>query len=273
MTTDTAQLVLWEVDDNGVLTLTLNRPERNNGWTPALEHRYFELLDAAAADTSVRAIVLTGAGSAFCPGMDAQRIDSEAGKPLDLSNRRPFHRPLDVPKPMIAAINGACAGIGLLQAMMCDIRFASSKARMSTSFARRGLPAERGMSWLLPRLIGVENALDLLLSGRTFDATEAKSIGVVSRLSAPESVLSDAKDYARMLAGQCSPTAMAVIRRQVYTDLSSGLSDAYGRAMVGLDHLAVGSDFREGIDSYLQKRKPAFPPLPSDFTADSVLTR
>lgn len=258
-------------DDEGVLTLTLNRPERKNGWIPELERRYFALLDAAAADTSVRAIVLTGAGRAFCPGMDAQHLDEHAGKPVDLSGRRPFHRPLDMPKPLIAAINGACAGVGLAQALMCDIRFASRTARFATSFARRGLPAERGISWLLPRLVGPEHALDLLLSGRTFDAVEARAMGVVSRLSEPDEVLADAQEYARQLAIWCSPTAVAVIRRQVYTDMSIGLTEAYGRAMAALDHLAVSDDLREGVDSYLQKRQPRFAPLASDFDPESFL--
>lgn len=265
-------LVLRHLDEDGVLTLTWNRPEQRNGWNVDLENAYFDALDDASTDPGVRAIVVTGAGRTFCPGVDASRMDDAAGQPLDLSQRRPFLRPLDVPKPMIAAINGGCAGVGVVLALMCDFRFAARTARFATSFSRRGLPAERGISWLLPRLIGAERALDLLLSGRPFDAEEALSLGVVSRLSEPGDVVADAQAYAGVLARECSPIAMAVIKRQVQTDIAASLESAYGRADNALRNLAEGRDCREGVDSFLNRRQPEFAPLTTDFDADTVLS-
>src|SRR3954469_16739276 len=198
----------------GVATLTLNRPERRNGWSPELEAAYFAALDACDADDDVVAVVLTGAGSTFCPGLDTQRLSAVSSTGLDLSGRPPVFRPRSFGKPLIAAVNGACAGIGLVQALMCDVRFAARGARFSTAFARRGLAAEYALSWILPRLIGVENALDLLLSGRTFDADEAHRLGLVSRVVEPETVLDAAREYARELARNCSPASMATIRHQ-----------------------------------------------------------
>ncbi|QNJ93354.1 enoyl-CoA hydratase/isomerase family protein [Mycolicibacterium fluoranthenivorans] len=263
--------VLLRDFDNGVLTLTWNRPEQRNGWNADLEQAYFSALDDAESDDAVRAIVVTGAGKTFCPGVDSSRMDAAAGKPLDLSARRPFHRPLQVRKPMIAAINGACAGVGVVLALQCDIRFAARGIRFATSFARRGLPAERGIAWLLPRLIGPERALDLLMSGRPFDADEALSLGVVSRLSAPDEVVGDAQQYALMLATECSPTAMAVIKHQVHSDLFSDFESSYQRADRALTALAAGPDCREGVDAFLQRRAPQFPALPADFRPDSLL--
>jgi enoyl-CoA hydratase/carnithine racemase len=264
------ELVLRDLAD-GVLTLTWNRPARRNGWNIDLENAYFQALDDAEADETVRAIVVTGAGKTFCPGMDSGRMDAAAGNPLDLSARRAFHRPLQVRKPMIAAINGACAGVGVVLALQCDLRFAAHGIRFATSFARRGLPAERGIAWLLPRLIGAERALDLLLSGRAFDAEEALALGVVSRLSAPETLLGEAQQYAQMLAAECSPTAMAVIKRQVHQDLFSDSESAYHRAERALTALAAGPDCREGVDSFLQRRTPHFPALAADFDPRQLL--
>ena len=157
-------LVLQELDQ-GVLTLTLNRPERNNGWTLELEEAYFDALAAAAADAEVRAIVVTGAGRAFCPGLDVQALSaSTEGIRVGVRPRRPMTFALSIPKPVIAAINGACAGIGFIQAACADLRFGARGAKLTTAFARRGLPAENSLSWLLPRLIGHANAADLLLS-------------------------------------------------------------------------------------------------------------
>jgi hypothetical protein len=151
-----SELVLYEVEA-GVATVTLNNPERKNAWSVDMENAYFDLLDRAAADDAVRAIVLTGAGGAFCPGLDTSKLASSAGGGgLNLAGRRPQHYPLTIPKPMIAAINGACAGIGMVPAAVCDARFVARGARLSTAYARRGLPAEYGLSWLLPKLVGVE---------------------------------------------------------------------------------------------------------------------
>jgi enoyl-CoA hydratase/carnithine racemase len=257
-------LVLSSIDD-GVCTLTLNNPERRNAWSVAMEARYFGLLDDAVASDDVRAIVLTGAGSSFCPGLDVARLQVEAqGGGLQLKDRRPQHFALTIPKPIVAAINGPCAGIGLVQAMVCDVRFAARGARMSTAYARRGLPAEYGSSWLLPRLVGVERALDLLLSARTFDAEEAHAIGLVSRLCDPSSVLAEAQDYARDLASNCAPRAMAAIRRQVWGDLSRDYTEANAVWLQVMRQFNSedNPDFAEGVASFTEKRPPKFDPLP-----------
>jgi enoyl-CoA hydratase/carnithine racemase len=257
--------VLFEVDTDGVATFTFNRPEQRNGWSAAMENRYFDLLASADRDPAVRVGVVTGAGAAFCPGMDMTRLKSIAGQRLDVADRRPQYTPRVFRKPLIAAINGACAGIGLVQALMCDVRFAAERARFSTAFARRGLAAEYNMAWVLPRLVGVENAMDLLLSARTFDADEAQRLGVVSRVVGDDEVLDAARDYARDLAVNCSPTAMATIRYQVNTDLDAGFEDAMRRSARVMDEFASRPDLREGVASFVERRPPNFEPLPDDF--------
>jgi enoyl-CoA hydratase/carnithine racemase len=265
-----AELVLTEVDGDGVATFTLNRPDRHNAWTAAMEERYFTVLTEADADPAVRAGVLTGAGGTFCPGMDMRRLGEVAGKAMDISARPPQYAPRLFRKPLIGAINGACAGIGLIQALMCDVRFAARGARFSTAFARRGLGAEYGMSWVLPRYIGVENALDLLLSARVFEADEAWALGLVSRVLEPSEVLDAAREYARGLARNCSPAAMAVIRHQVIADLDVPFEEAYRRSYAAMEVLNSGPDFREGVDSFTAKRPPAFRPLPAEIDPEKI---
>jgi enoyl-CoA hydratase/carnithine racemase len=265
VTTTDDDLVLRE-DDRGVCTLTLHNPDRRNAWSYAMEERYFALLDEADADPDVRVIVVTGAGTTFCPGLDTARLEVAAGEAtLTLGRRRPQTYPLRIRKPMIAAINGACAGIGLMQALHCDVRFASRTAKLTTAYARRGLPAEYGSSWLLPRLIGIERALDLLLSARVILADEAKEIGLVSRVCEPEDVLSAAQEYARDLAANCSPRSMAAIRRQVYGDLSRSFSDSMVHTLGLMQEFAGNPDFVEGVASFVEKRPPSFPGLDPDF--------
>lgn len=264
-------IVLTELDDDGVLTVVLNRPERRNSWSPDLESEFFETLDSAQDDAAVKAIVVTGAGRHFCPGVDMQRLDALAGKPVDLGDRRPFHRPYDMSKPLVAAINGACAGVGLILALMCDVRFAAREARFATSFARRGLPAERGASWLLTRLVGPGRAADLLLSGRSFDAEEALSLGVLNWLSDSGDVVADAQRYAGVLARDCSPKAMAVIKRQLRDDLDHDFIRSYATSMSAMMTMAESDDFREGVDSFVQKRPPRFAGITTEFDAEEML--
>ena len=263
-------LVLTEVDAHGVATFTLNRPEHRNAWTAAMENRYFDVLAGADTDPAVRVGVLTGAGTAFCPGFDMDRLSQVAGRGVDISARRPQYAPRLFRKPLIAAINGACAGIGLTQALMCDVRFAARGARFSTAFARRGLGAEYGMSWVLPRYVGVGSALDLLLSSRVFEADEALALGLVNRVLAPGEVLPAAREYARDLARNCSPAAMAVIRHQVLADLDASFEEASRRSYAVMEVLNAGPDFREGVDSFVQKRPPAFPPLADDLDPEKI---
>jgi enoyl-CoA hydratase/carnithine racemase len=257
--------VVQKTVQDGAAVLTLNRPERLNAWTGEMERLYFGLLEECASREDVRVVVVTGAGRGFCAGADMQDLQAlgENGLPATPSaaDRRPQTFPLSIPKPIVAAINGACAGIGLVQALMCDIRFAAEGAKLTTAFSRRGLVAEHGISWILPRLVGPARALDLLLSGRVVLAGEAVELGLVNRALAPEKLLEETLAYARELASRCSPASMATMKRQVYIDLDRGLPDALAEA----DRLMVESfgapDFVEGVASFVERRDPRFTPL------------
>jgi enoyl-CoA hydratase/carnithine racemase len=259
-----SEVVQMRVED-GVALLTLNRPERLNAWTTEMESMYFALLEQCADDEQVRAIVVTGAGRGFCAGADMQQLQALGDGTLTASaeteERRPQSLPLSIPKPIIAAINGACAGIGLVQALMCDMRFAAEGAKLTTAFGRRGLIAEHGISWILPRLVGPARALDLLFSGRVVFAEEAQALGLVNRVLAPDRLLDAALDYARELAVHSSPASMATMKRQIYADLERTLPDALAEA----DRLMLASftapDFVEGVASFLERRDPRFAAL------------
>ena len=248
-----------------VLVLTLNRPERLNAWTDALEECYYGQLDAAEDDAGVRAIVVTGAGRGFCAGADMDDLQQGAGGAdveAALRNRpRPRAFPLTVRKPMIAAINGAAAGLGLVEALYCDVRFASPEAKLTTAFARRGLVAEYGISWLLPRLVGYSTALDLLLSGRVVLGEEALRLRLVDRLSEPSHVVDDAVAYATELATYGSPWSMATIKTQVQADLERSFTEAAAEAEELMIRSFAQPDVLEGVRSYQERRAPAFPSL------------
>jgi enoyl-CoA hydratase/carnithine racemase len=258
--------VVQKSEQDGVALLTFNRPERLNAWTAEMERSYFGLLEECAASPEVRVIVVTGAGRGFCAGADMQElqaIGNGAAATAAAEERRPQTFPLSIGKPIIAAINGACAGIGLVQALMCDVRFAAEGAKLTTAFARRGLIAEHGISWLLPRLVGQAHALDLLLSGRVVRAEEAQTLGLVNRALAPERLLESTLDYARDLVVNCSPASMATIKQQVYRDLEQGLSGALAEADRLMLESFAAPDFREGVTSFLERRDPRFEPLAS----------
>jgi enoyl-CoA hydratase/carnithine racemase len=254
--------VVYKSVEDGVAVITLNRPERLNAWTAEMERLYFDALQECDDSAEIRVIVVTGAGRGFCSGADMQDLRAIGDGDIDASAldhaRRPQTFPLSIEKPIIAAINGACAGLGLVQALMCDLRFAAEGAKLTSAFARRGLVAEHGISWLLPRLVGPARALDLLLSARVVLANEAHAIGLVNRVVSPELLLEHTLDYARDLALNCSPASMATIKRQVYADLELGLHEALSRA----DELMLASfaaaDFQEGVTSFLERRDPRF---------------
>jgi enoyl-CoA hydratase/carnithine racemase len=246
-----------------VLVLTLNRPDRLNAWNDELEARYYEHLDAAEADPEVRAIVLTGAGRGFCAGADMDILsgagEADAAPPTEQGRPRSF--PLTIRKPMIAAINGAAAGLGLIEALYCDVRFCAPEAKLTTAFVRRGLIAEYGIAWLLPRLVGTSRALDLLLSGRVLRGEEAREIGLVDELAEPDSLLDAAVAYAADLAANCSPTSIAIIKDQVHRALDEPFADAFADAGKLVLESFARPDVHEGVQSYLERRPPAFPPL------------
>ncbi|MCU1613522.1 MAG: putative enoyl-CoA hydratase/isomerase [Frankiales bacterium] len=265
--------VLAEVGEDGVAVLTLNRPGRRNGWNPEMEGRYFALLDELDRDPRVRVAVLTGAGTTFCPGVDSARLDALAGTGMDVTGRRSPVRAWAFRKPIVAAINGACAGMGLVQALLCDVRFAARGAKFTTAFARRGLAGEYGITWLLPRLVGLERASELLLSGRVFDADEAAELGLISRVVERDELLPTARAWAADVAANCSPTSLALIRHQLRADAGSTLDSALRTAYRAMNSAAAGPDFREGMDSFLQRRPPRFPPLPDDLSPGGITGR
>lgn len=256
-------VVLYDLSD-GVATLTWNRPERKNAWTVEMQARYYGLLEGCEADDAVRAIVVTGAGDSFCPGADTEALQeySETGdfNPEADAITQPDSYPFEVRKPMIAAINGRCAGFGLVQALMCDVRIGAAGARMSTAFARRGLPALHGIAWLLPRLVGTSRATELILSGRTFLSDEAAAIGLIHQLVPADEVLATAQDYAAELVANCSPTSWVNMKAQLRLgDLQTfdeAVEEGLGREKVALS----SADFAEGVMSFIERRPPAFGP-------------
>jgi len=263
------EAVIYEVTPTGVAVMTLNRPDRLNTWGGDIAKAFYAGLDRAEQDAEVRVIVLTGRGRAFCAGAQlgatenfAQSIEeTDEGKLASLiGDRQPYHL-TTLSKPVIAAINGSCVGIGLTQALMCDIRFAAAGAKFAASFARRGLIAEYGVSWILPRLTGWGVALDLLLSGRTFLADEAAHLGLVKEVVPVEELMTRAMAYAEDIAQNCSPASMAVIKRQAYGDAIREVADANSRSEVLLQQSLTRPDVIEGITSFLEKRAPSFPGL------------
>lgn len=246
-----------------VLIVTFNRPDRLNGWTDELEDAYFAALETVEDDPSVRAVVVTGAGRGFCAGADmAVLTDASRDDDLQLPDRpRPRHYPLEFRKPLIAAINGAAAGLGLVEAIYCDVRFSVPNAKFTTAFAKRGLIAEYGLAWLLPRMVGAGRALDLLLSGRIITGSEALQMGLVDFVAEPDELLDQAVAYAEGLANLSSPTSMAVIKAQVHAGHHSNFASAVALADVEMLASFSHSDAAEGIESYLEHRAPHFSPL------------
>jgi len=275
--------IRYEVEDPCAV-LTLHRPERLNAWTRTMEREVKHALGAAEADPRVVGIILTGAGRAFCAGADMSTLSSladggAAGSASAVEARTTGDEPGDASvhpgyrhtysylaslrKPVIAAINGPCVGMAVPIACFCDLRFASPQASFITAFPRRGLIAEWGSSWILPRIVGTAHAFDLLLSGRTVDAEEAARMGLVNRVITGAELLTEAKAYVRMLAQHCAPAALCTIKRQVYADLMRPLDEALRDAG---EHMLASFEteaFKEGVGAFLEKRAPRFGRLPS----------
>ncbi len=265
--TSPSDAVLYEVTDTGVAVITLNRPERLNSWGADISAGVYAAFDRAEADAGVRVIVLTGTGRGFCAGayMGAmQDLGASISGDTDVSKivgERHPHFLTTLRKPVIAAINGACVGIGLTHALMCDVRFAAAGAKFATAFPRRGLIGEYGITWILPRLAGWGAAADLLLSGRTFYSEEAQQLGLVKEVVAPEDLLKRALEYAEDLARNCSPASMSVIKGQLYGDAIDDVVDVSARAETLMHESMVRPDLVEGISAFFEKRPPNFPPL------------
>jgi enoyl-CoA hydratase/carnithine racemase len=255
-----------------IATITLDRPDRLNAWTPTMGEEVRDAMRRAADEDSVRVIVLTGAGRGFCAGADMATLSrltqghgagtASPPPPFDPSSRPDFTKRYSyfpaVPKPIIAAINGPCAGLGLVLALYCDLRFAAPEAQFTTAFSRRGLIAEHGISWTLPSLIGLSGALDLLLSARRVDAEEALRLRLVDRVSPPGELTAQVRAYAAELAEAVSPRSMRVMKRQLWEARFQTLAEAIDGADREMAASFESEDFREGVAHYVEKRKPAF---------------
>jgi enoyl-CoA hydratase/carnithine racemase len=248
--------------EDGVATIVLNRPERRNAITGEMQDAYLRALLDAEADPDVRAIVVTGAGSAFCGGVDFTSLDSLSSGMHEMADADEMraYLPLTISVPIIAAINGPAIGLGLVYALFTDVRFAAASASLSAPYARLGLIAEHGLSWLLPRLVGVGAASDLLLSGRTVDAMEAYTLGLVQRVVPDHELLQTATAYAREIAHRCSPRSVAVIRRQLQRDLDGDFVSAFDRSFEEVARSFRSPDLAEGLRAIRERRLPAFPP-------------
>ncbi len=266
---------------NRVATITLNRPDKLNAWTARMESEVRSHMEDAEQDDEVRVIVLTGAGRGFCAGADmsllsavAERgldyrdLDDRGGEPVLRDGARREGVPPDfqkkysyfpaIGKPVIAAINGPVVGLGLVITLYCDLRLASDAARFSTIFARRGLIAEYGMAWMLPRIVGIANALDLLFSARTIDATEALRVGLVNRVFPQDTFLEKAQEYAHEVASTVSPRSLRIIKRQVYEAMSQPLAEAFDISVREMMACFRTEDFKEGVAHFVEKRPAAF---------------
>ena len=261
--------LLYEVRDR-VAVISLNRPGVLNAYTTAMGQSLKDAVAAAGADDAVRVIVLTGAGRGFCAGADMKRLqqitpDAQPAQGAtaavqqaeqDFGGR--FGYLMQVPKPVIGALNGPAAGIGLVLALYADVRFAGSDAKFTTSFAQRGLIAEHGISWLLPRLVGPAHALDLLLSARKLGAAEAERIGLVNKVFPQASFMEDVMAYARSLAETVSPRSMAVIKAQVWKSPFQDFNQALAVADDEMRKSFASTDFKEGVAHFVEKRPARF---------------
>jgi enoyl-CoA hydratase/carnithine racemase len=274
------QDILYSAAD-GVATITLNRPEKLNAWTAAMQSSIKAALSDAANDSAVRAIVVTGSGRGFCAGADMgslQQIDAgkwderalarsdgdikltsgKLGPDVSAHYGGRFGYLMSIPKPIIAAINGPCAGIGLVFTLYCDLRFAASEAKFTTAFASRGLIAEHGVSWLLPRLTGVANALDVLFTARKFDAAEAERINLVNRTFPQATFMHAVNEYVRQLVTSVSPRSLAVMKAQIWKALYQDLNDAVAVGDAEMKKSFATDDFKEGVAHFVEKRAPRF---------------
>lgn len=267
--------IVYEVDDP-VAIVKLARPAQLNAWTDRMAAEVKHAVAAAEADERVVVIVLTGDGRGFCSGADLKNLQAIgagdrgasplpaelSASPGDAEMDESFHGAysylMSVRKPIIAAINGPCAGMAVPIALCCDIRFASDRAVFTTAFSQRGLIAEWGISWTLSRLVGPAHALDLILSARKVDAAEAERIGLVNKVLPHDDLMPHVLAYAREMAARCSPSSMAIMKRQVYQDLTETLAHANKESFDLMIESFSRPDFKEGVQSFLEKRPPRF---------------
>lgn len=265
------KVVRYEVADR-VAVVTLDRPDRLNAWTGRMHYEYRWCMQRAEEDPDVRVVVLTGAGRGFCAGADSAALSGHAerggydpglpeevptpGAGVDERFEADFAWHFGLSTPVIAAINGPAAGVGLVLACYCDLRVAAEGVKLTTSHGRLNLPAEFGLSWLLPRIVGVGRAMDLLLSSRVILAEEALEWGLVNRVVAADQVLAEAVAWARALASEISPGSLAATRRQVWLDQHRDVREAVEHAGALLEEMMSQDAFGEGVRAMIEKRTP-----------------
>ncbi|HWE57700.1 MAG TPA: enoyl-CoA hydratase-related protein [Acidimicrobiales bacterium] len=265
--------IIYSVDDP-VAIITLNRPAQLNAWTDQMAAEVRHAVYTAERDPAVVGIIVTGAGRAFCAGADLKVLENitegersqKPGEGLDLTPPRPIPQEFDgtytwlmaVQKPVIAAINGAVAGMAVPISLCCDLRFMAADAPLLTAFAQRGLIAEWGLSWLLTRMVGTGQALDLLFSSRKVSGEEAAAMGLVNKALPADEVLPYAIQYVKDLAAKCSPASISIMKRQVYEQLTATLAPSEKESIRLMIESFDRPDFKEGVFSFLQKRPPKF---------------
>ncbi len=267
----------FEVDEKGVATIWLSRAERMNAWTGRMHTEYRHLLNTVEQSPDIRGVVVTGRGRGFCVGGDSEALQGHIekgsydsglkskletpgyGVSADFDAFFAYHYGLS--KPVIAAINGPAAGVGLALACFADIRFAVPKIKLTTAHGKLNLPAEYGLSWLLPRIIGLGRANDLLLTSRVFSSDEALSIGLVNKLFDPENLIRETKDYMHQMIRSVSPNSIKQTRWQIYKDLHRGVADAVDESEALLEEMMREKDFQEGVEAFVEKREPRWPSL------------
>jgi enoyl-CoA hydratase/carnithine racemase len=264
----------YDVAD-GIATVTLARPKRRNAWTGRMHTEYRWILREADRDPSVRAIILTGdqEGQAFCAGADLQALEGhserggyDAGTPEDIAEPgygvdpnfdATFAYHFGIGKPVIAAINGAAAGVGLVLAAFADLRFCAPGVKFTAAHGRFNFPAEYGLSWVLPRIVGLTHANDILLTSRVFTAEEAMAMGFLNRIVPADQLMAEVTAYARQFLA-VAPGSARETKRQIYRDLHRDAANSVRAAEALLVEMSKTPDYREGVKAWMEKRPPAW---------------
>ena len=263
----------FEVEDR-IATLTLHRPERLNSWTGRMHTEYRDALSRVEQDPNIRAVVVTGSGRGFCAGADTSALEShverggyDPGTPADLARPGYGVRPefdadfafqFGMKKPVIAAINGPAAGVGFVIACYADLRFAVPGVKLTTAHGKLNLPVEYGLSWLLPRLIGLTRANDLLLSSRTFMTEEAMELGLLNQLFPPDELLPRTYEYVSQLIESVSPMSLAASKRQIYIDQHGDVGTSVAEAGTLMAEMMKQPDYSEAVQAWVEKRRPVW---------------